>query len=94
MDIDATHLQNLDALSREKWSIACAEVLIQSTDNPTLMAIAAGGRAEFIRVSKPIYEGHAFHYDDYVRMFDRVDRAAQLLLRGKNPGTLAERLKQ
>lgn len=94
MDLDATNLENLDRMDRERWSIACAETLIQTVGNAGVLEIAARGRFEFMRVAMPIYEGHAFKYDDYSRMFDRIAETAQRIAGGKPPETLKERLKR
>jgi hypothetical protein len=42
-----------------------------------VVAIAAQGLDAFIRVSKPVYAGHAFQHDDYRRMYARICAAAQ-----------------
>ena len=59
------------SVSREDWSNLAALTLV-SQGPATVLAIAAQGLDEFIRISKPVYDGHAFQYDDYRRMYDRV----------------------
>lgn len=76
-DRDLTHLENLDAVDRKRWSIAASEALIQSQTREVLVAIAARGLDEFIRVSRPIYAGHAFRFEDFKRMYERICRASR-----------------
>jgi hypothetical protein len=63
------------SVTREDWSTFAALTLIWTGDE-TVVTIAARGLDEFIRVSTPIYEGHAFQHDDYRRMYDRICAAA------------------
>jgi hypothetical protein len=74
---DLTALEDLDRVSRERWSIAASEALIRSVGSEALIAIAVAGFDEFLRVSRPIYEGHAFQFIDYQRMYARIKHAAE-----------------
>ena len=89
---DLTHLEDLDRVSREEWSIAASEALIQSVGATAVIAIAARGLLEFIRVSKPVYAGHGFKFEDFRRMFDRINLAAERLKAGKGLGRIEKRL--
>jgi hypothetical protein len=63
------------SVSREDWSSLAAFTII--AQGPEVVAlIAARGLDEFIRVSRPVYEGHAFHFSDFRRIYDRICRAA------------------
>jgi hypothetical protein len=63
------------SVSREDWANLAALTLVFQGDE-TVAAIAAEGLDRFIEVSTPIYEGHAFRYDDYRHIYDRVCEAA------------------
>lgn len=92
MERDLTERSNLDHASREEWSIAASEALIHSQKSEVIIAIAQRGLMEFVRVSKPIYEGHGFRFEDYRRMFERIQWASARLRAGKGLGPLAQRL--
>ena len=64
------------SVSREDWSNLAALTLVYQGD-ATVAAIAAQSLDEFIRVSQPIYEGHAFQHDDFCRIYQRVCDAAR-----------------
>lgn len=78
-ETDLTHLENLDAVDRKRWSIAASEALIKSQTPEALAAIAAGGLDKFVSVSRPIYEGHAFKFEDFKRMYQRICSASRRL---------------
>lgn len=62
------------SVSREDWSNLAALALIYQGD-AVLLEIAAGGLDAFIATAEPLYRGHAFHYTDYQRIFERVCEA-------------------
>jgi hypothetical protein len=64
------------SVSREDWSNLAALALMHMGE-ATVTSIAAQGLDEFITVSQPVYEGHAFQHDDYRRMYDRICIAAR-----------------
>jgi hypothetical protein len=64
------------SVSREDWSNLAALMILHQGD-VVVAAIAAQDLNEFIRVSQPIYEGHAFQFDDFRRIYDRVCTAAR-----------------
>lgn len=81
-DRDLTALDSLErasGLDRRTWSIAAAEAYIRSVPREALAATATHGLDEFIRVSRPVYSGHGFLYDDYKRMYERICYAARVL---------------
>jgi len=59
------------SVAREDWANLAAIILIAQGDL-LCSAIAADGLDAFIQVSAAVYEGHAFHHDDYRRIYDRV----------------------
>jgi hypothetical protein len=61
--------------SREDWSNLAALTLIWQGDAITT-AIAAGGFDRFLHTIEPVYARHAFHADDYRRIYARVCAAA------------------
>jgi hypothetical protein len=61
--------------TREDWSNLAALTLVWQGDQ-TVAAIAAQGLDTFIATSEPVYEGHAFRFDDYQRIYARVCEAA------------------
>jgi hypothetical protein len=75
-ELDLTKFENLDAVDRERWSIAASEALIRSQTPEVLAAIAAGGLDKFMAIAKPIYAGHAFKFEDFKRMYQRICRAS------------------
>jgi len=64
------------SVTREDWSNLAALTLVHQGDE-TVVAIASQGLDEFIRISQPVYEGHAFQHDDYRRMYARICAAAK-----------------
>lgn len=56
---------------RRDWSTLAALLLI-GQGNDACRAIAAEGLDTFIHRSEPIYVGHAFQFDDYARIYDRI----------------------
>jgi hypothetical protein len=78
-ELDLTKHENLDAIDRERWSIAASEALIKSNTPDVLAAIAAGGLDKFVSISRPIYAGHAFRFEDFKRMYERICRASRKL---------------
>ena len=91
-DIDATALETLDRTSREEWSIAASEALIQSFPGSVIITIAAAGFDAFLKRAKPIWDVHGFRFEDYRRAFDRINLAAERLKAGKGLGRLHKRL--
>ena len=75
-ELDLTKFENLDRVDRERWSIAASEALIKSQEPRVLKAISAGGLDKFISIARKEYDGHAFKYEDYKRMFERICQAA------------------
>ena len=61
--------RQIDAISRERWSLAAAAIMCQVWDRTTLATVVATGYDEFRRVAKPILAGHCFHDEDFRRMF-------------------------
>lgn len=76
-ETDLTHLENLDRVDRERWSIAASEALIKSQTPEAIAAIAAGGLDKFVWIAKPVYAGHAFKFEDYKRMYERICAASR-----------------
>lgn len=64
------------SVTRDDWANLAALTIVYQGDE-TVVAIAAQGLDAFIRVSKPVYAGHAFQHDDYRRMYARICAAAQ-----------------
>jgi hypothetical protein len=91
---DLTAAENLDRVSREEWSIAASEALIQSVAPDALAAIAAGGFSRFLATSRPVYAGHGFQIEDYQRMFDRIKVAADARAPGASKRKRAARAAQ
>lgn len=63
------------SVTREDWSNLLALAMIAQSEE-TLATISAHGLDEFIRAAKPVCEGHAFQFDDFLRMYERICRAA------------------
>jgi hypothetical protein len=61
--------------SRADWSTLAALTLIWQGD-ATTTAIAAEGFDAFVDRCRPVYHGHAFQFEDYRRMYDRICAAA------------------
>lgn len=74
---DLSQFENLDAVDRERWSKAAAYAFIKSQSSEVIIAVATRGLDEYIRIARPIYEGHAFRHEDYVRMFGFIVRDAE-----------------
>jgi len=66
------------SLTREDWSTLAALLMINEAGRDGCAAIEADGLDAFIRVSQPIYQGHAFAYDDFARIYDRVCAHARI----------------
>lgn len=71
---------SVGSVSREDWAALAALTVIAQGD-ATVAAIAARGLDAFIAVSRPIFEGHAFHPDDFRRMYARICAAARPAVR-------------
>jgi hypothetical protein len=63
------------SISRKDWSTLASLVLLTQGDG-FAAEVAAKGLDEFIRIAGPVFEGHAFHYSDFKRMYARICRAA------------------
>ena len=76
LDIPA-HLLPLDKELRTRWSRVAALGIISvalrdsapGVGYHVLVTMIANGPDEFERVARPQFEGHAFHREDYVRMY-------------------------
>jgi hypothetical protein len=64
------------SVTREDWSNLAALTLMAQGDE-TIAAISAQGLDHFIAVASPVFEGHAFQYDDFQRIYTRICRAAR-----------------
>jgi len=70
------------SVSREDWSNLAALTLVWQGDAVTT-DIAAHGFDHFVATCAPIYEGHGFRPDDYLRIYHRVCAAAARVLRDR-----------
>jgi len=63
------------SVTREDWSNLAALTLLASGDE-VIGAIAAQSFDQFLAISQPIYDGHAFRPEDYRRIYDRICAAS------------------
>lgn len=63
------------SVTREDWSNLAALTLIWQGD-AVITQMAAEGFDTFVTTCQPVYDGHAFHADDYHRIYQRVCDAA------------------
>jgi len=63
------------SVTREDWSNLLALTFLTQSEE-ALAAISAQGLDAFIVVAQPVCEGHAFHFDDFRRIYERICRAA------------------
>ena len=63
---------SLNEISREQFRVAAAEALIATLSADALVNVIAHGFDEYVRIARPIYDGHAFHTEDYAEMFHRL----------------------
>lgn len=63
------------SVSRDDWSTLAALALLSNGD-AFAAEVAAKGLDEFIRIASPIFEGHAFNFNDFKRIYARICRAA------------------
>ena len=74
---DLTHMENLDAVSRDQWSKACAYAFIHSQTSEAIIAVASQGFAKYLRIAKEQYAGHGFHFEDFKRMYGYIKREGE-----------------
>lgn len=67
------------SVMREDWSNMSALTLMAQSHEVIVM-ITAYGLDEFIKRSRDILDGHAYHYDDFRRIYDRVRMKADAQL--------------
>lgn len=82
---DLTNTENLDRVSRKRWSVAAAKAFVDSQPLEVLAAVEMRGFDEFLRVSRPIYHGHAFHHEDFKRIYELICRGAQARIKKMTP---------
>jgi hypothetical protein len=76
---DLTHLEDLDRVDRHRWSIACAYMFIKKMPAEAIIACASGGFDKFLAIARPVYEGHAFKYEDFQRIYKYIKREGERL---------------
>lgn len=81
---EATRLRDrllAGSVSREDWSNLAALLLMVNGD--LCIEIAADSLDAFVARAQPIYYKHAFRYDDYRRIYERVCETAQRVQRDR-----------
>jgi hypothetical protein len=66
-----------DAISRQAWARACANVFALAAPSELLIEMATEGFGKFLLHARTAYQGHAFHFEDFKYMFEIIQRAAK-----------------
>ena len=78
MSNEFERLQKLDGISRHRFSVVAAEMLVQILKQrpDVLLSMVAAGEDEFIRIAKQEYASQDFTREDLKRIYARLTRAA------------------
>lgn len=65
-------MRRIDQMSRVRWSVAAAIAMMESIPQDVRLQMVIEGPERFEGVARGHLAGHAFHQEDYRRMFNII----------------------